>query len=82
MQSLSTPDRPETLAAVESAIYMLLIQHDEQRAWSVHEIELEIGQTRHVGDALRDLHGSGLIHRCGEFVWATRAALAADLLSQ
>jgi hypothetical protein len=26
------------------------------------------------------LHTVGLVHRCGEFVWATRAALAADAI--
>jgi hypothetical protein len=78
MQEPSTPERDKTLGRVEEAIYVLLVQRDEQRPWSVQEVEREIGDAGAVVDALRTLNGLGLVHRCGEFVWATRAALAAD----
>jgi hypothetical protein len=78
MQEPSTPERDKTLGQVEQAIYMLLVQRDEQRPWSVREVESEIGDADDVVDGLRTLNGLGLVHRCGEFVWATRAALAAD----
>jgi hypothetical protein len=77
MQEPSTPEPDETLARIESAIHALLLVVDEQRPWSIYEVQREIGLSD-VTDALRSLEGRGLIHRCGEFVWATRAALAAD----
>jgi hypothetical protein len=76
MQEPSTPEPDETLAGIESAIHAMLLVVDEQRPWSICEVQREIGSD--VTDALRSLEGRGLLHRCGEFVWATRAALAAD----
>lgn len=66
---------------VESAIYCMLTVHDEQRPWSVHELELETGDPLAVADSLAHLRGAGLIHRCGDFVWATRAALHSEAIS-
>jgi hypothetical protein len=66
-------DDPEI---IERAVHGLLIAADEQRPWSLHELELEIGEYIAVVDAVRRLQGLGLLHRCGDFVWATRAALA------
>jgi hypothetical protein len=71
------PDDPEQ---VESDIYTMLVGHSDQRPWSVLEIELEIGSPTMVTESLFHLHASGLVHRCGEFVWATRAALKANEL--
>jgi hypothetical protein len=34
-----------------------------------------------VADAIAALHAVGLIHRCGDFVFASRAALCMDRLS-
>jgi hypothetical protein len=68
-------------AIIERAVHGLLITRDEQRPWSVHEVEREIGERVAVADALRSLQGVGLVHRCGDYVWATRAALAADSLT-
>lgn len=68
----------ENPGQIEQAIHGLLIYREEQRPWSVHEIELEIGDSIAVADSIARLKGLGLLHRCGEFVWATRAALAAD----
>ncbi len=66
---------------IDSAILVLLNGHKEQRPWSVHEMELEIGDRIAVIDSLARLKGAGLIHRCGDFVWISRAALAADALA-
>jgi hypothetical protein len=44
-------------------------------------MELEIGDRIAVIDRLARLKGAGLIHRCGDFVWISRAALAADALA-
>jgi hypothetical protein len=78
MQEPSTPRRDESLDQVESAIHAMLVVADEQRPWSVHEVELEIGDPAGVEDALTRLHATGLMHRCGDFVWASRAAIAAS----
>jgi hypothetical protein len=80
-QHATPPSGNDDPAIVESAVHGLLITRDEQRPWSVHEVELEIGDHIAVVDALRLLQGVGLVHRCGDYVWATRAALAADQLS-
>lgn len=42
--------------------------------WSIAEVTREIGDHTEAIDSLRRLHRAGLIHRCGEFVFATRAA--------
>ncbi|HEY1689366.1 MAG TPA: hypothetical protein VGF95_10965 [Solirubrobacteraceae bacterium] len=81
MQGDHIQEQDERQGAIESAIHGMLVDRDEQRPWSVREIELEIGDARLVSDALGNLYGCGLVHRCGEFVWATRAALAADALT-
>ncbi|MGH2912766.1 MAG: hypothetical protein ACRDJ3_09880 [Solirubrobacteraceae bacterium] len=53
----------------------------EQRPWSVGELVLELRDSISVEDALADLQEVGLVHRCGDFVWASRAALAASALA-
>jgi hypothetical protein len=81
MQDERTPGAIQEPDEVEQAVFMLLTAHDDQRPWSVREIELEIGDPVGVADSLAHLHSAGLIHRCGEFAWATRAALRADRLA-
>jgi hypothetical protein len=81
MHEPSTPRAGKTLAQTESAIHSLLILPDEQRPWSLHEVCLEMGDPDFVGDALRGLQGCGLIHRLGDFVWASRVAIAADQIA-
>jgi hypothetical protein len=81
MQQPSTPPAGETLGQVESAIYAMLVVADEQRPWSVHEVELEIGNPALTTDALTRLHAAGLVHRCGDFAWASRAAIVANQIA-
>jgi len=81
MQDQRTPDLKQHDAQVEQAILMLLLDKDEQRPWSIRELELEIGDRLATEDSLGRLQGAGLVHRCGEFAWATRAALRADELA-
>jgi hypothetical protein len=63
---------------LDRTILVLLL--DRERPWpcSVRELarELDYDPT----DGLARLHGDGLIHRRGEFVWPTRAAVRADEL--
>jgi hypothetical protein len=63
------------------AVLGMLLSPDQQRPWSVGEVEREIGSQVAAADALSTLHAAGLIHRCGEFVFASRAAVRADELS-
>lgn len=67
-------------SVIESGIYDRLVSPDQQRPWAIRELVLEIGSRIDVEDAVASLHSVGLIHRCGEFVWATRAAVAADAI--
>lgn len=78
MQDDGSPDAGDVLRAVEAGIYERLTRPGEQRPWAVSELVLEPGDPLDVQDALAELHGNGLAHRCGDFVWATRAALAAE----
>ncbi len=71
-------DKPSS--GSDRAILGLLIDEDCQRPWSVAEIEREIGHD--AADGIARLHGAGLAHRLDGFVWATRAAVAADQLTR
>lgn len=80
MQDDPSPDPADVLRVNDSAVYGLLLSPQQQRPWAVREVVLELGDQIEVEDALARLHGAGLVHRCGAFVWATRAALAADAI--
>lgn len=80
MQNDPSPTPKEVLRVFESGIYHRLVAPSQQRPWAVRELALELGDQIEVEDALAQLHAAGLVHRCGEFVWATRAALAADAI--
>jgi hypothetical protein len=77
----STPTVAEQDINADGNILLWLTQDDAQRPWSVDEIIREYGKRADAVDALARLHGVGLIHRMGEFVWATRAALYAEAIS-
>lgn len=64
----------------DHAILHLLLAPDAQRPWSRGELTLEIGDELDVTDSLARLRSAGLIHRCDEFAWASRAALEAERL--
>jgi len=58
----------------DATVLNLLLEARLQAPLSVDEVVREIGRPVNVSDALTRLQGSGLIHRCGEFVFASRAA--------
>ncbi|HEY1687897.1 MAG TPA: hypothetical protein VGF95_03435 [Solirubrobacteraceae bacterium] len=70
------PTSAEREGAIDRAILGMMLDSADQRPWSVDEVEREVGER--VDDSLSRLYGAGLIHRLEGFVWATRAALAAD----
>jgi hypothetical protein len=65
----------------EQTILALLLS-DGQCVWSVEELVTEIGRRLDTVDAVAALSAAGLIHRCGEFVFATRAAIRFDGIEQ
>jgi len=65
----------------EGAILGLLLDFEAGSLWSVEEIVRELSASRiEVVDGLASLQAAGLIHRCGDFVFATRAASRFDRL--
>lgn len=62
----------------DAAVLELLLVGDDQRPWSIDEIEREIG--KETKDSLNRLYGGGLIHRLDGFVWPTKAALMAEAI--
>jgi hypothetical protein len=73
-----TPTTVEEDGQVDHAIILLLLDRDDQRPWAEQELKREIGSD--VTDSLTRLYAVGLIHRLDGFVWATRAALAAEAI--
>jgi hypothetical protein len=59
---------------------LTLVSSDGQRIWSVEELVSEIGRRLDVIDSVASLQAAGLVHRCHDFVFATRAALRFDEL--
>jgi hypothetical protein len=68
--------------ATDLAILSMLLANPYCVPWSVDEVAREMGDRIAAVDGLVNLHGAGLIHRCGEFVWATRAARRGEQLVQ
>lgn len=65
----------------EAAILGLLLDFDAGSIWAVEELVRQLGAPRlQVLDGLASLEAAGLIHRLGEFAFATRAASSFDRL--
>jgi hypothetical protein len=65
----------------EGAILGLLLNFDAGSLWSVEEVVRQLSASRlEVIDGLASLRAAGLIHRAGDFVFATRAASSFDRL--
>jgi hypothetical protein len=67
-------DEGPTCEEVERVVLALLLDPEFSGPWSVQELAREIGSELRVAVALAGLQAAGLVHRCEEFVWATRAA--------
>jgi hypothetical protein len=65
---------PGPIDARRPVLGLLLVEQD-QRPWLHAEIELEIGDRIATATAIDQLYAEGLVHRLGEFVFATRAAV-------
>lgn len=65
----------------DGAILGLLLNFEAGSMWSVEEVVARLSASRvEVIDGLASLHAAGLIHRLGDFVFATRAASSFDRL--
>jgi hypothetical protein len=79
-QGTSTPTHDD--AVTDGTIMAMLLADDAQRPWTFAEIAREMGDEIGTTDSLNRLYGGGLVHRLEGFVFATRAALASDLLAR
>jgi HD-like signal output (HDOD) protein len=60
---------------IDAAIIGLLLDSATSWPWSVEELTRELGDKLAVEDGLTSLYAAGLIHRSGELVFPTRAAI-------
>ena len=78
MQEKGIGPVPDPDAATDEAIIGLLVE--DRGLWAIGEVERMIGNEIATADGLARLRRGGLVHQCGDFVFATRTALeAADL---
>jgi hypothetical protein len=71
--------RPDKQA--EGAILGLLLNFEAGSLWSVEEVVRQLSAPRlEVIDGVASLQAAGLIHRLGDYVFATRAASSFDRL--
>jgi hypothetical protein len=76
MQDQPNPrDAAAELNNLERVVLHLLIDGGRAGIWSEGEVAQALGGEAHAAYALVNLHADGLIHRCSEFVFATRAAV-------
>jgi len=65
----------------EGAILGLLLNFESGSLWSVEEVVRQLSAScLEVIDGLANLEAAGLVHRVGDFVFATRAASSFDRL--
>lgn len=65
----------------EGAILGLLLNFEAGSLWSAEELIRQLSASRlEVIDGLANLQAAGLIHRIGDYVFATRAASCFDQL--
>lgn len=65
--------------AYQAGVLGLLLEEDHP-LWTIDEIARDLDHRIGAIDACDRLHAAGLIHRCGDFVLATRAAARAHEL--
>ena len=74
-QAISGPANDDV--CIERDILALLMGGGHVGLWAIYELQRELGDKLAVTDALERLERSGSVHRCGEFVLITRAAMRA-----
>lgn len=81
MQDERSDIEPDEDERAERTILSLLLINESQRPWSVDEVALELDSRVRAEDGIANLRAVGLVHRCGDFVFATRVALYMDRMS-
>ena len=76
MHDESIPDGAAHEQAHDKAVLGLLLD-EEHVIWSIVEIGQMLGSQVEGADAVNRLHAAGLVHRLGDYVFATRAAASA-----
>jgi hypothetical protein len=68
----------------DRALLTLVLDDPARQPWSLGELERELGSRVVAGDAVRRLHGAGLLHQLREgYVFPSRAAVRAyELLAR
>jgi hypothetical protein len=76
MQDQPNPrDAAAELDQLQRVVLHLLLDGPTAGIWSEREVAKAVGGEAHAQYALVNLHADGLIHRCNEFVFATRPAV-------
>jgi predicted transcriptional regulator len=73
-QRSGTPLAARRSDETQFLVLALLLDLECPGPWSVPELAREIGCDASTAEAVVRLHATGLVHRCGVFVFATRAA--------
>ncbi len=75
MHDEPTPSPAERMDRADQDLLSTLTSDESHRPWSVQEIARQVGEDPSA--ALARLSREGLIHRLGDFVWASRPAVRA-----
>jgi hypothetical protein len=80
MHDQPTQEPGERMDLADQDLLATLTNDDSHRPWSLVELAHECGAD--VTDSLGRLQRAGLIHRLGDFAWATRPAVRARELHE
>jgi hypothetical protein len=81
MQGQPTLSEAEKQRLMDTSILDMLLDSDAARPWSMAEIEREM-ENWEAADSVGRLVRAGLVHPVDDFVWASRAAIAAHSLNE
>jgi hypothetical protein len=73
-QRSSRPCAAQCSDDVQFVVLSLLLDAESPGPWSLEELARAVGCESAAAEAVVGLHAAGLAHRCGGFVFATRAA--------
>jgi hypothetical protein len=80
MHDQTIPEAAEPMDLADQDLLTTLTDDERQRPWSLDELVRQCGPDAR--ESVGRLQRAGLIHRHGDYVWATRAAVRARELSE